>query len=70
MEQPSGWCSMSAGRSLESARHGPMRCYGRDYGFRLIDLARAKGSLCGWGCRLWRWGTMLGESHGSCPLGS
>ncbi|KAM2099719.1 hypothetical protein ACFX1T_026960 [Malus domestica] len=52
----------------ESARHGPMRYCGRDHCFKLLDLARTKGSLCGWGRGLWRWGAVLGESHGSCPF--
>ncbi|KAM1915854.1 hypothetical protein ACFX13_035665 [Malus domestica] len=52
----------------ESARHEPMRYYGRDHYFKLLDLARTKGSLCGWGSGLWRWGAVLGESHGSCPF--
>ncbi|KAM0962525.1 hypothetical protein ACFX13_022061 [Malus domestica] len=54
----------------ESARHGPRRYCGRDHCFKLLDLARTKGNLCGWGRGLWRWGAMLGEPHDSCPLGS
>ncbi|KAM1123664.1 hypothetical protein ACFX1X_005131 [Malus domestica] len=50
----------------ESTRHGPMRYCGRDHCFKLLDLARTKGSLCGWDLGLWHWGAVLGKSHGSC----
>ncbi|KAM1897754.1 hypothetical protein ACFX14_032192 [Malus domestica] len=36
----------------------------------LPGLARAKGTLRGWGRGLRRWGAMLDEQHGSCLLGS
>ncbi|KAM1134529.1 hypothetical protein EV2_044824 [Malus domestica] len=52
----------------ESARHRPMRYCGRDHCFKLLDLDRTKGSLCGWGRGLWCWGAILGESHGSCSF--
>ncbi|KAM1753546.1 hypothetical protein ACFX12_006118 [Malus domestica] len=51
----------------EFARHGLMRYCGRDHCFKLLDLARTKGSLYGWGhghC-----GAVLGESHGSYLFG-
>ncbi|KAM1620612.1 hypothetical protein ACFXTN_017573 [Malus domestica] len=66
--QQSGWCGTSASMGQESAQHGLMRYCGRDHCFKLLDLARTKGSLCGWGRGLWRWGAVLGESHGSCPF--
>ncbi|KAM2686500.1 hypothetical protein EV2_009380 [Malus domestica] len=43
-----------------------MRYCGRDHCFKLLDLARTKGSLCGWDLGLWHWGAVLGKSHGSC----
>ena len=36
----------------------------------LLGLARANGNLSGWGHRLRRWRAVLGEPHGSYPLGS
>ncbi|KAM1028122.1 hypothetical protein ACFX2A_041803 [Malus domestica] len=53
----------------ESARHGPMRYCGRDHCFKLLNLARTKGNLYGWGHGLWRCGAGLAESHGSCLFG-
>ena len=58
--QPLGWCGTSAGRGQESARHGPMRCCGKGHLLGLLGLARAKGSLSGWGRELRRWGAVLG----------
>ncbi|KAM2156320.1 hypothetical protein ACFX1R_042021 [Malus domestica] len=59
-----GWQGPEVGSAWakEASWQGPL--------LGLFGLARANSNLCSWGRGLWRWGAVLGEPHGSCPLGS